>query len=105
MSRACYRPAQPEDYLPYETKGKGKGNMPKRYLTDRAKSDELLLKYIRMQRAALDMTQEELSKKLYISRSVLNQRLKYPGEFKRNELRTLFKVLRFSEEQIREVLL
>lgn len=75
------------------------------YLTERAKSEDLLVQYIRERRLILGMTQVALSKKLGMGITTLRSRLDSPGRFTWSELRTLFKVLRFSKEQIEKVLL
>lgn len=80
--------------------------MPKRYLTERAKKEDKLREYVGKQLGGMGLTKTEVAHKLgYKCVETLSSRLKHPSLFTVGEIQTLFKVLRFSEEQIREVLL
>lgn len=79
--------------------------MPKVTLTEQARVDEKLLRYIRRQRGDLDLTQREVAQKIGLHEDTFSRRLKDPDTFTRRELRCLFKVLHFTEEEIREVAL
>ncbi len=76
--------------------------MPKIYLTEQAKHDELLLGNIRAQQARLRLRNQDVAQKMGINRNTYGRRLKCPGTFTRDELNRLFSILRFTDEQRRE---
>lgn len=74
------------------------------YLTESAKADERLRVLVSHQIIETGIgTQKAVAEKMRISEVTLIRKLKTPDKFTRGELRRLFRILRFTDEQIREV--
>lgn len=64
----------------------------------KAADDRILVALIQKNLAIVGMQKKELAVLLHMGESTLHSRCKNPEDFRRSELRTLFEVLQFSEE-------
>jgi len=73
--------------------------MPKIPLSEEQKKDDLFRGYLKFHMETEHLDKRRLAERTGIKYSTLCERLREPGTFKREDLMSIFKVLRFTTEE------